>query len=164
MITRRTLGALVASLPVISTDALAQCAAPEETMKPRNGRTIEQYLEANGWQFVDNSGDGGPFGYHAKVILDGKYVITMSAGGEGWKNDFLYPVHLYDLAAREFPDSTMLMGTDVAVGLYKQEAPPTNDDIQESNIIANGVDWEVLLPDVGAAVGLANWLESNLKS
>ncbi len=57
-------------------------------------REIEHALDAGGWMFVDNSGDGGPFGFHMKPLFGGKYVLGLSTGGKGTDNDYLYPVTL----------------------------------------------------------------------
>lgn len=116
---------------------------------------ISELLEARGWLFVDNSGDGGAFGFHMKPLFGGKYVLGISAGGKGTEDDYLYPADRFDVGS-----------TDYLLTMYQDENKPlpvTPDEFM-------GADLADTVRDIGLfgllqnALDVADWLEANLKS
>ena len=113
---------------------------------------LEKELAAHEWQLVDNSGDGGDFGFYMKSLLNGKFIIGMSTGGEKPGDDFLYPA---------------IKDNDVVsiVIMYKNDGQslPTNpDDFMRSDSLA---EWnhEMIFNDPYAAIDYVTWLEDNIK-
>lgn len=121
-------------------------------------RELDHALDAGGWLFVDNSGDGGAFGFHMKPLHGGKYILAISTGGKGTDDDYLYPVTFTDWATP----------VDVMLGIYQDQhnntpLPTTPDDFMSSDVFGTCHVTEMLFPNVGKALECAEFLASYLK-
>jgi hypothetical protein len=106
-----------------------------------------------GWIFVDNSGDGGLFGYHAKFSSDHRFIYALStAGSDQVTADYVLPVTTRWIDRNYEPP--------VMVAIYHTPPKGRGLTLEEGVSACEGPMHEVILANTSAALEFVKWLDS----